>query len=47
MVVQAAGQLGLLEMSSNVLVRHLLETSLKEIDFLQRINVSEWVQELG
>jgi hypothetical protein len=34
MVVQTAGQLGLLEVSSDVLVRHLLETGLEKIDLL-------------
>lgn len=33
-VVQAASQLGLLQVSGNVLVGHLLETSLEEINFL-------------
>jgi hypothetical protein len=32
--VKAAGKLGLLEMCSNVLVRHLLHTGLEEIVFL-------------
>jgi len=35
-VVQAAGQLGLLEMSGNVLVGHLLKTSLQQINLLFR-----------
>lgn len=34
MVVQAAGELSLLEVRGNVLVGHLLETSLEEVDFL-------------
>lgn len=33
-VVETACELRLLQVSSNVLVRHLLETSLEEIDFL-------------
>jgi hypothetical protein len=33
--VEAAGKLGLLEVCSNVLVRHLLHAGLKEIVFLQ------------
>lgn len=34
MVVQAARQLRLLQMGGNVLVGHLLETSLEKIDLL-------------
>lgn len=33
-VVQATGQLGLLEVSGNVLVGHFLKTSLQQIDLL-------------
>lgn len=34
-VVQAAGELGLLEVRGDVLIGHLLEARLEEIDFLQ------------
>lgn len=34
-VVQAAGELGLLEVRSDVLIRHLLEACLEQVDFLQ------------
>lgn len=34
MVVQAARELGLLEVRGDVLVGHLLETRLEEVDFL-------------
>jgi hypothetical protein len=33
-IVQPAGQFGLLQMGSNMLVWHLLRTSLKEVGFL-------------
>lgn len=33
-VVQAAGELGLLEVRGDVFVGHLLETCLEEVDFL-------------
>lgn len=35
MVVQAARQLGLLQMSSNMFVRHLLHAGLEEVVLLQ------------
>ncbi len=35
MIVEAAGQLSLLQMSGNVFVWHLLEASLEKINFLQ------------
>lgn len=35
MVVQAASELRLLEMRGDVLVGHLLEACLEEVDFLQ------------
>lgn len=36
MVMKTASQLSLFQVSGNVLVGHLLETSLKKIDFLQK-----------
>lgn len=39
MVVQTAGKFGLLEMGGNVLVRHLLRSSLKKVVLLQ---IGQW-----
>jgi hypothetical protein len=38
-VVETASQLGLLEVSSNVLVRHLLHASLEQVHFLKMMLV--------
>lgn len=35
-IVKATSQLGLFQVSGNVLIRHLLETGLEEIHFLQK-----------
>jgi hypothetical protein len=47
MVVQATSQLRLLKMGGDVLVRHLLETGLEKVDFLQDALVGKhnrWVE---